>query len=86
MLTHYSLPPTFTFITSGFDALNQSTAPTKCSIFEGHPLPLPVILQNWDFRFPFRGLYLTVNRTGHIKIPPKCNFGSGLFNILLVPK
>ena len=53
MLTHYSLPPTFTFITSGFDALKQSTALTKCSIIEGLPLPLPVILQNWDFGFPF---------------------------------
>ena len=38
MLTHCSLPPTFTFITRGFDALNQSKPPTKLAIFEGHPL------------------------------------------------
>ena len=40
MLTHYSLPPTFTLVPRGFDALNQSIAPTKFVIFEGHPLTL----------------------------------------------
>ena len=45
---------------------------------KSHPLPLPVVLQNWDFGFLFRGFYLTLIRTGHIKTPPKCHFGSGL--------
>ena len=65
MLTHYLLQPTFIYITSGFDALYQSTATTKCFFFEGHPLPLPVILQNRDFGLPSRGLYLTLIRTSH---------------------
>ena len=41
MLTHYSLPPTFTFVSRGFDALNQYIAPTSTfAIFEDHPLTL----------------------------------------------
>ena len=36
MLTHYSLPLTFTFINRGFDAFNQAIAPKRFAIFEGH--------------------------------------------------
>ena len=37
-----------------------------------------VMQRNWNFGFRFRGLYLTLIRTGPVKIPPKCHLKSSL--------